>query len=112
MGVRLHYAEKYEVRYSQAGFCNYLLPEINSFLYDLCGGFSSCNGEDYYYSDEFEIDKGSIEDAIEELNDMDNSNLPTAVADAGYTIADIRNMLIEAVNNSDPNNDYVVFAWF
>lgn len=112
MRIRLHYAKKYEVKWNLGGDFNYMLDVLNRFLYDLSDGFDSYTGDRIDYTEEFEINKDTVRDMIESLKDYHDSELPNQLIEEGYTISDVRNFLIEALENSDPKNDYVVFAWF
>lgn len=112
MGLKLHYAKKYEVKWNLGGDFNYMQDGLNCFLYDLSGGFDSYVGDNVDYTEEFEINKDTVRDMIESLENYNDSELPDQLIKEGYTISDVRNLLIEALENSDPNNEEVVFAWF
>lgn len=113
MGIRLHYAKKYEVRWNyESGNFSHMQDDLNSFLYELSGGFDSYVGDSIDYTEQFEINKDTVRDMIESLEDYNDSELPDQLIEEGYTISDVRNLLIEALENSDPNNEEVVFAWF
>ena len=112
MGLKLHYAKKYEVKWNLNGGFNHMQDGLNSFLYCLSGGFDSYVGDNIDYTEEFEINKDTVIDMIESLEYYNDSGLPDQLIKEGYTISDVRNLLIEALENSDPKTGWVVFAWF
>jgi hypothetical protein len=112
MGLKLRYAKKYEVKWSGMGHFNYLQEDLNRFLYDLSGGFDDYLGEHLDFTEQFEINKDTLREIIEKLNDYNDNELPSRFRERGYSCKSIRDFLAEALENSDPKNDYVVFAWF
>ena len=114
MGLKLRYAKKYEVKWSVSGHFNYLQEDFNRFLYDLSGGFDDYLGEEEYldFTEQFEINKDTLREIIEKLNDYNDNELPSRLLEEGYSCKSIRDFLAEALENSDPKSDYVVFAWF
>jgi hypothetical protein len=112
MGLKLHYAKKYEVQWAMTSCFNQLQEDLNKFLYDLCGSFDDYLGEDICFTEQFEINKDSLREMIDELGKCGDNELPSRLLNMGITCLNIRDFLSEALEHSDPNSDYVVFAWF
>lgn len=112
MGLKLRYAKRYEVKWAGIGHFNYLQEDLNRFLYELSGGFDDYLGEQLDFTEQFEINKDTLREIIEELNDYNDNELPRRLRERGISCKSIRDFLVEALENSDPNNSEVVFAWF
>lgn len=119
MGYRLHYAKIYKVEYSTNASFSHLTEEVNELLQELCPNIVT-NNDDNYCADELEISKEEIEEAIrklhEERSDFDDDHYdlrPTWMQERDISYSDIAEFLQDALDeNSDPDNDYVKFAWF
>lgn len=115
MGVRLHYAERYEVKYGSEGFANWLQVPINELLEEVAGSVDSTiywGHEDGVYSENFEIEKEDLNRIIEELYSRDDSLLSPELLNEGIDTVDVISFLENALNKAEPNDYYVHFSWF
>lgn len=112
MGHRLHYAKTYKVQWG-GGYCNHHQEAFNNFLWHLCGcEWAWASEEDIDYADEFEIDKDILTYAIEKLKEFTDDELPEALQDANYSVAEIEAILRRCLEDSEPEDNFVHFEWF
>lgn len=112
MGVRLHYAKRYDVKYSESAFGNWLQSEINNLLKSVAENLGWSISWWDEYSEEFEIEKEALTEIIEELKTYEDSQLDKRLLESGLNVSEIVLNLELALANSDPDNDFVHFAWF
>lgn len=121
MGLRLHSAIKYEVKYGDCAF-NYAQNHINPII-ELLAEDCGYEGDYLEFSNTLSAHRDNLIKNVEriktpdddwehqeELNElieyMENDSECGIDRDYLYT------QLKKIINQSDPNNDYVHFAWF
>lgn len=122
MGHRLHSAIKYEVKYGDCAF-NYAQPHINPIIEILAENECYYEGEYLDYADNLSASREKLvknveyikvtesdwegqEDLNELIEYMENDD--ECDIDREYLYKQLKHI----INQSDPNNDYVHFAWF
>lgn len=112
MGCRIYHAKKYQVEWDTArgGYFNWKAEELEMALRDLGIEVWMSNPEDSY--GDWEISKDELSKLVKILQSKDPDELiggtEAEPIDAGTTLEWART----ALENSDPNIDYVRFSWF
>lgn len=122
MGHRLHSAIKYEVKYGDCAF-NYAQNHINPIIELLAENDCSSEGDFMEYSDTLSAHRGNLVKNVERIKTPDddweyqeelNECIEEMESDdeCGIDRDYLYTQLKKIINQSDPNNDYVHFAWF
>lgn len=110
MGLRLHVAEKYDVKWDTAGYFNYK-TEFFIQLLDVLG--IQYHGEPY--ESVMEIQKDEWKKGIEKLQKYDNldddtkAHIANISEELGYTVPEIANIMRTYEKNADQDNDFLYF---
>lgn len=112
MSFTLHYAKTYKVEYARDySFGNWKQAEVNELLHELCPDM--WQNDDYYYSEDIEISKDELREAIRKLREEYNDTEPLGwMLKDGISYNDIADFLQAALDGADKDNDFVRFAWF
>lgn len=98
----LHYATKYVVKYNDAWDFPYQMYEINCVL----SNHSVARYGDTQHCDSFSCERGEIERLICELKESTDSE------EEGIQVEDLICFFQQCIEEADPNNSDVFFAWF
>jgi hypothetical protein len=123
MGLRLHSAIKYEVKYGDNGRFNYSQYYINNIIDTLAEQDCGYDGDHLDYAETLSADRNKLlanidkilhpcedweyqEELNELLDEMDNDD--DCECDREYVYTHLKAI----IEQSDPNNIYAHFAWF
>jgi len=104
MAIRLHYATKYDVQYSQNEAFGYGQYQIDDVLYK--HDCTIYRDEDSAYCSTFSVEKDDIRRLVEELKATDKKE------ECGLDVKDLISYFEAALNEAEPNGSEVHFCWY
>lgn len=113
MGLRLHVAKKYDVKWDTAGYFNY---KIDSFIHFVHVLGIDCWGDPY--DSVMEIPREEWESGIKALEEYDKLDDDTKAQIAKiseefeYTVPEIVNIMKTYEKNADPDEDTLYFIFY
>ena len=112
MGYRLHVCKTYQVEYSNYGRFSNCSEAINEIIAEVCPN-AFFNGEDKCFSDEIQIEKEDLLEAIETIkNDTEYFDRMLKVKAVNYDSKELVDVLLDFIKYSDKKNSFVVLKWF
>lgn len=112
MGLRLHYAEKYEVKWN-GGHFNWRSEQLEEVLRNWDIEVYYDNSEDT--TSDMEINMTQVGDKLKEYDKKrtpDEQVLAKSYDDWQITLGDMREWYQAVMENADIKNGYAHFAWF
>lgn len=113
MGNRLHICKRHIIEYGDVEYFNYQNEEFHE-LMDALG--VEYTGESF--DDDFEIQREDFERGlwklknIHLLTEQEQEEIEDAARNLNLTFSDLIGILEKYLEESDPNNDYMVFSFF
>lgn len=113
MGNRLHICKRHIIEYGDVEYFNWQNEEFHELMDALEVNYT---GE--YYDDEFEIQREDFERGLWKLKNIhllterEQEEIEDAARNLNLTFSDLIGILEKYLEESDPNNDYMVFSFF
>lgn len=111
MGNRLHICKKHVIEYGETAYFNYQCEEFHQLMDSLEVEYTGGS-----FDDDFEIQKEDFERGLYKLKNIqlltEQEEIEDAARNLNLSFSDLIGILEKYLEESDPNNDYMVFSFF
>lgn len=113
MGNRLHICKKHVIEYGDAEYFNYQCEEFHQLMDALEVEYTEES-----FDEDFEIQREDFERGlwklknIQLLTEREQEEIEDAARNLNLSFSDLIGILDKYLEESDPNNDYMVFSFF